>query len=316
MVVRTASFEGTLMRTRLLLLVAVACALLVACGDKNQTPSSKPAPSTSPSASATTPAGVDKVLVTVIENKSFDQLKSKAPKIWALGQKYGYATDFRAITHPSLPNYIAMAAGSTLGVEDDDEPVKHQLTEPNVFADTIAAGRTAQILAEGMGSEPCRLTESDDGNYVPKHVPWAYFVNDRDSCEKGVVDASAFDAEVAAGDLPNVGLLIPNQCHNAHDCSLGTADEWISAHVEQAMTGPDWTSGRLAIVITADEDNRKSGNQILTIVVHRSQKHHVVSESLDLYSLHRLLAQVGGTEPLGEGRTAPDMAKAFGLPLA
>ena len=41
------------------------------------------------------------------------------PWTYQLGSAYGYATDFHAMTHPSLPNYLAIAGGSTFGVQDD-----------------------------------------------------------------------------------------------------------------------------------------------------------------------------------------------------
>jgi hypothetical protein len=301
----------------------LCCVLLMACNDEKPeaVKSPVPAPATTASPSEdTTPldypsvsTGIDKVLVTVIENKSFGQMQADAPRIWALAKKFGYATDFKAITHPSLPNYIAMAAGSTLGIGDDDDPAGHHLNGPNVFTNTIAAGGTAAIEVDGMGPEPCKLTKS--GAYVPRHVPWTYFINDRDGCRKFVTDAQDFGAVVASGALPTVGMLIPDNCHNAHSCSIGTADDWVSGKIEEAMSGPDYRTGRLAIVITADEDNTKSGNRILTVVVHPSQDHHVVTTPLSLYSLHKLLADVGHTKPMNKGATAPDMAKAFGLRL-
>lgn len=308
--------------------MALSCVLLAACGGDEpaavETPRPAPTPtavSPSPSPTPTTPSpsptrasDIDKILVMVIENKSYGQMKSSAPKIWALAQKYAYATDFTAIRHPSLPNYIAMAAGSTLGVSSNGFPSKIKLRSPSVFGNTIKAGGTAEIMADGMGAENCKTTEIDQ--YVPRHVPWLYFVDERELCQEFVTDAADFDVDVAAGGLSNVGMLIPDNCHNAHDCSIPTADDWIAAQVEVAMSGPDWKSGRLAIVITADEDNKKAGNRILTVVLHPSQKSRVVTTPLTLYSLHRLLADVGKTEPMNKGRAAPDMAKAFGLPLA
>ena len=318
-----------MIRARLVALVALCCVLVVACDDKKpsvkaaepapgpastETPAPTDTPFAAPQESPTQADGIDKILVTVIENKSIHQMRADAPKVWALAQQYGYATNFRALTHPSLPNYIAMAAGSTLGVKDDADPSGHRLSGSSVFGRTIAAGGTAAIHAESMGPEPCKLGKS--GAYVPRHVPWTYFVDEREQCRQNVLDAQDFDIAVAAGGLANVHMLIPDQCHNAHDCSLGQADEWVASQVEQAMTGPDWKSGRLVIVITADEDNKKAGNKILTVVIHPSQDHHVVKTPLTLHSLHRLMAQIGNVEPQNKGKTAPDMAKAFGLPLA
>jgi acid phosphatase len=317
------------MRARLAVVVALVCVLLVACDDEKPSVIREPQPAPAPSTIETpTPAaeteqpldfpsvstGVDKVLVMVVENKSFAQMKAQAPKIWALAQQYAYATNFKAIVHPSLPNYIAMAAGSLLGVGSNGYPSSIKVKGPSVFGNTIKAGGTAKIWADSMGSETCK--PKDSGKYAPRHVPWNDFVDERQLCQKFVVDGGQFAGDVAAGNLATVGMFIPDNCHNAHDCSIGTADNWISSQVEVAMSGPDWKSGSLAIVVTADEDNKKAGNRILTVVIHPSQSHKVVTTPLSLYSLHRLLADVGNTQPMNKGATAPDMAKAFGLPVS
>ena len=58
-----------------------------------------------------------------MENKSPDVLDSPgAPYLSGLARTYGYAADYRAIAHPSLPNYIALTSGSTHGVSHDWSP--------------------------------------------------------------------------------------------------------------------------------------------------------------------------------------------------
>jgi acid phosphatase len=80
--------------------------------------------------------------------------------------------------------------------------------------------------------------------------------------------------------------------------------------------GPDWASGHLAIVVTADEDDRRSHNRVLTVVMHPSLRHKVVADRLTHYSLTRLYDDVLGAPHLRKARRAPDMAAAFGLPVA
>ncbi len=92
--------------------------------------------------------------------------------------------------------------------------------------------------------------------------------------------------------MPNVGTVIPNLCHDAHDCSLSVADGWLAAHLPTILTGPDFTSGRLAVVVTADSDNRSSGNKVLTVVMHAGTAPKVVSRRLTHYSLTHYYAQV------------------------
>jgi len=257
---------------------------------------------------------VTKLLVIVEENHSLAQMKSGMPFTFSQAQRYGYASSYTAITHPSLPNYIAIASGSTQGITDDDPPSQHPLSSSSVFGQAIAAGKTAKVYAESMGKN-CQADAS--GSYAVKHNPWAYFTSPAEAaaCAKNDVPVTQLSADVAAGHLPTVGMVVPNRCNDAHDCSLGTADTWLQQRLEEIYAGPDWKSGHLAVVVTADEDDRNSGNTVLTVVIHPSQDHNVVSRSLTHYSLTRLYEDVAGTDHLGKAATAPDMGAAFGLPM-
>ncbi|MGN6130462.1 MAG: alkaline phosphatase family protein, partial [Nocardioidaceae bacterium] len=128
-------------------------------------------PST-PRTSAAAPA-VRKVLVVVVENHSLSQMRQEMPYTFSLAKRFGYAEDYHAITHPSLPNYLAIAGGQTYGVSDDDSPSAHPLHGPSVFSQALAQGHTAGLFAEDMPT-PCALQPS--GDYAVKHNPWAYFV--------------------------------------------------------------------------------------------------------------------------------------------
>lgn len=253
---------------------------------------------------------VTKLLVFVVENHSLDQMRRGMPFVRGLADRYGYATRYRAVTHPSLPNYLAIAGGDTFGVRDDASPAVHPLAGPTVFGSAIAAGSTAKLYAEGMDTR-CQL--ENGGRYAVKHNPWAYFTDERELCRRHDVPLRRLATDVDAGHLPAVGMVIPDLCNDAHDCSLGQADQWLGTYVQQAMSGPDWADGHLAIVITADEDDDHHGNQVLTVVVHPSLRHRVVSTALTHYSLSRALAEVGGFAPLGQATTAADLLQAFGL---
>ncbi|HEX8767835.1 MAG TPA: hypothetical protein VF714_05660, partial [Jatrophihabitans sp.] len=90
---------------------------------------------------------------------------------------------------------------------------------------------------------------------------------------------------------------------------------YLKSWMPQIMAGPDYTSGKLAIVITADEDDRYSGNVVLTAVIHRSLdgSHKVVTSAMNHYSLLRMYDQALGAPLLRRASTASDMAAAFGL---
>ena len=260
-----------------------------------------------------------KVLVFVEENHSLGEMKAEMPFTFSLGQRFGYATHYTAVSHPSLPNYLAIAGGQTYGVTNDDPPDANPVRGASVFGQAVASGKTAALYADGM---PGNCATGDGGNdYAVKHNPWAYFVStspvdERAACRRYDVPTGQLDGAIARGTLPNVGMVIPNLCHDAHDCSLGTADTWFRGWMTKVFQGPDWRSGHLAVVLTADEDDRSAGNTVLTVVIHPSQRSHVVSTSLTHYSLTRLYQEVTGLPYLSGAASAPSMTTAFGLPLS
>src|SRR4051812_6636232 len=261
----------------------------------------------------TQPPAVTKVLTFVVENHSLRQMKASMPYVYRLARKYAYADHYRAITHPSLPNYLAMASGGTHGGTDDGAPSEHPLAGPTVFAQALALGRPATIYADSMTS-PCQLASS--GRYAVKHNPWAYFVDARDACHRHDVPVRRLAADIEAGRLPTAGMVIPDLVHDAHDASLGTADAWLQNQIRAVREGPDWKSGHLAIVITADEDDSAGDNTVLTVVASRYQPRLVVHAPLTHYSLTGLYDQVIGGAPLGEAANAASMADAFQMKVA
>ncbi|MFC6344185.1 hypothetical protein ACFP8W_19545, partial [Nocardioides hankookensis] len=155
---------------RFLCLVFATCSL-AACGGTE-------GGSTSPASQPTT--AVTKLLVVVVENHSLAEMRREMPYTFRLARRYGYATHYRAITHPSLPNYLAIAGGSTFGVTDDSSPASHPVHGRSVFGQARALGRTAGVYADGMPGRCAR--EPGGGRYAVKHNPWAYFVDERRAC--------------------------------------------------------------------------------------------------------------------------------------
>jgi len=270
-------------------------------------------PPAGPTANAALPpAGTtDKVLVIVAENHSLSQFQSGAPYTYGLATAYGLGTNMHAITHPSKPNYADMIFGTNHGLTSD---ARKRAKYRTVFDNAIAAGRSAKTMAESMGSTRCRI--SNTGRYLGRHNPWSFSSNatSRANCLKYDFSYDTHGAsDIAAGKLANIEMLIPNSCHDGHDCSLGTFDKWMKTTWARIAAGPDWRSGRLTVVVTADEDDRKHDNVIPLFVLNPTLSHKVVATKLTLYSLNRLLSQFGHTAYMGNGTTAPDLASAFGL---
>jgi hypothetical protein len=141
---------------------------------------------------------VSKVLVVVEENHSLDQMSAGMPYTFGLAKRFGYATHYTAIRHPSLPNYVAIAGGGTFGIADDAPPADHPIHAPSVFGRAIASGHTAALYAEGMPRR-CAVDNGGGDRYAVKHNPWAYFVDERTACDRHDLPAVQLATAIRSG---------------------------------------------------------------------------------------------------------------------
>jgi len=209
----------------------------------------------------------DKVVVVIMENKSYDQVRTQ-PYTASLLAGGATFTNARAITRPSQPNYFALWAGNTLGVSNNNCPVAGSpFPYDNLGRACEANGRTWRAYSEnlpGPGSTVC----SADGNtstglYTRKHAPWTYFSNVDHNNERPYSELAGV---LAAHALPNLTFVVPNNCHNSHNdttpgCTVPDADAWLAANLPPILAelGPNGL-----LILTYDEDSGASGNHILT----------------------------------------------------
>ena len=272
-------------------------------------------PTGSPASSLAIP--VDKVLLIIEENRSVADVTQHMPYFTDQSRRFGTATNYYANAHPSLPNYLLIAGGSTFGVTDDDEPAAHPLTGPSIFSQMLDAGRTTKTYAEAM---PGACSLGNHRSYAVRHNPWTYFTDDteRSACSSfdqplGSAADKGLAHDTAAGGLPNLSVVIPDICNDGHDCSAETADDWLRNWVPVIQDGPDFRTGRLAIIITWDEDDYTDANHIPFAVIHPSLHSTRISARFDHRALSASLSHLAGSAPLREARNAPDILTAFHL---
>ena len=260
---------------------------------------------------AAQPDRPSKVLVVVEENHTQGSALAGMPYLASIASAYARTTSYRAVSHPSLPNYLALAGGSTFGVHDDRGPASHHLSGPSAFDRALAGGRTAKAYLESMPA-PCSPTATS--RYAVKHNPWAYFsdAGPRASCRRldlpaGTTTAGALRSDIDAGRLPTLGLLVPDICHDGHSCSLGTADTWLKHWLQLIRAGADYRAGRLAVLVTFDEDDSRHDNTVLTVVMSPYASHVVFRGSVGHLSLARYFAELSATAPLHDAATAASL---------
>jgi acid phosphatase len=260
---------------------------------------------------------ITKTLVVVIENHNVRQMDRQMSYLRRLSHEYAYADDYTAVRHPSLPNYLAILGGSTFGVRDDQGPAQHPVAGPSVFGEALSAGGSAKAYLDEM---PARCGLGNQDTYAVRHNPWTYFASERTVCRRFDVRVDSarhgpLVSDIRTGQLPTVGLLVPDTCNDAHDpgCTLRRADRWLQAWLPQVLDGPDFRSGHLAVVVTADEDDRHLGNHVLTVVAAAGLHGTVAAGALSHFSLSGFLSDVAGVPRLRQARSAPGFAAAFGL---
>lgn len=280
------------------------------------------------SASAATNGGkvpnFDHIYLIVFENKESSDVigSSSAAYINSLVDKGGLAANYAAITHPSQPNYLAIWSGSTQGIVDDS---KHSLSGTTLGDQLTAAGKSWKVYAEnypyGQGNTTKCFNGSTasggpdgSGNYARKHNPAMTFTEinqDPAACAKHITDLSSFNA--ASADF---SLIVPNLCHDMHDCSVKTGDNWLQswlpAHI---LDTPTWTGSNNAIFITWDEgDSNKRGGGLVPLIVLSSSTPAMTrsNQPYDHYSLLRTIEASWNLHCLGHSCEVTPMSDLFG----
>ena len=221
-----------------------------------------------PAASVPPPPAFGHVWVIVIENKPLSTIigSADAPYLNQLIGSSGLATDYRAVAHPSQPNYVALFSGSTQRVADN-EP--HDIDALNLADQLEAAGRTWHVYAENVPTDCARDATARDGadgpgTYARKHEPAISFVSISGNparCAR-IGPLAGFDPIAA-----DFSLIIPNLCHAMHDCGVPEGDAWLRSFVPRILESPAWRD-QGALFITFDEgvDSSTPPNLVATIV--------------------------------------------------
>jgi hypothetical protein len=213
----------------------------------------------------------DHVFFTMLENRSYDQVigNSAAPYLSqlasanvALAQSYG-------AVHPSDPNYMAVAGGSTFGHTDNPYPGGiGTIDAPHIGDSVEAAGKTWKGYIEDMGTN-CNRTSS--GYFDVDNLPFLFFkniANDDTRCRAHLQPVSQFWTDLqATSTTPNFVWFEPNTCNTMHSCSTSTGDTWFKNNLPKLFASPAWTQQRSLLIITFDEDDSSHGQRIPTIVV-------------------------------------------------
>ena len=206
----------------------------------------------------------DHVVVIVFENKESTKVVGNraAPTFNAYGRRYARLTRYYGVTHPSLPNYLALVSGSTQGITTNCTDC---VVEAQSLADTIeASGRTWKTYAEGLPAPG--FLGPFKGRYAKKHNPFAYFrgIAEDPARRARIVPLSQLGRDVRAGALPSFSLVVPDLCHSMHDCSVSVGDTWLRSQIGRFVKLPNTV---VFVVFDEGSTNIRGGGHTVALAV-------------------------------------------------
>jgi phosphatidylinositol-3-phosphatase len=210
------------------------------------------------------------IAVILMENEEYSDVigSPSAPYINRLARRYALARGMYAISHPSLPNYVALTGGSTFGISSDCTDCT--VTGTSIVDQLAGAGISWRAYMEGL-LRPC-YTGAFAGEYAKKHDPFVYYtrVTGNPAACANVVPLGRLALDERAHTLPRFIWITPNLCHDMHDCDVATGDRFL-ARLVPPLLGALGHNGLL--ILTWDEgtsDNGccrlASGGHVVTIV--------------------------------------------------
>ena len=265
------------------LAIGLASLLFVASGTAAQK-----APETSPNPEASH----GPIVVIFFENHSYGQIigNSCCPYLNAQAEQGLLFTNYHAITHPSLPNYLAVSGGSTCSKRGTDS-VTPYCTGRNLWDQLHRAGVSWRVSEETMPSR-CDLT--DTSSYAVRHNPEAIYAD-----QKGTATCANHDVALAGSftSLPAFMFVTPNICNDMHSCSAKTGDAWLKTWLPKflAVTGA-------RVVVTFDEGS--TDNHVAAFEVGAGVPPATDSARYDHYSLLAGIEDALGLHRLGHAAEA------------
>jgi hypothetical protein len=281
-----------------------------------------PAAGTPDTAGATTEGfpAFDHVYLIVMENHEYGSIVANpdAPYINSLVATYGLATNYDAIAHPSEPNYIALFAGSTLGVNTDG---RYDLDASNLADQIDAAGKSWHVYEQDYPGN-CSLAGSANGGvdliglagyYFRKHDPAISFtdISGQPARCAAITSLSSFSPSAA-----NFELIVPNTYNDMHSAPIATGDAFLKNFVPLIINSPAFANSLLLITWDEGSSNVGGGGHVATLIISPLVTGAGMESSVahDHYSLLRTIERGLRLPCLLNACEANDLSEFFGAP--
>jgi hypothetical protein len=177
-----------------------------------------------------------RVAVMVLENRSYRQVigSPEAPYINSLARKGALATNYFAITHPSLPNYVAMTTGTTGEITSNCSTCDTEL--PSLVNQLDSRHISWRAYFESIPQNAAGPV-TPAGRYNKHYNPFVYTerVADHPGARARVAGFGRLRWDLAHKRLPRFSWIAPNVRHDGHNHSLRGADAFAARIVPKLL---------------------------------------------------------------------------------
>ena len=212
-----------------------------------------------PSGFAQTLPSFGNVVIVLGENQDFSTTynSQNMPYLTSLANTYGLGVNYYSDTHPSIGNYFNLSTGYILTDDDGKTPQDFPVSKNNIALEVQKAGGTWKDYVENLPSiKNCHGLTS--GAYYVRHDPLEYMTTINKK-KKNYVCFSQFAKDLANHALPTLSWLVPNGCDDAHDCPIGTFDNWLKTEIEPLVESSYFQSGGTGLLIVVFDENSGDG---------------------------------------------------------
>ena len=239
----------------------------------------------------------DHVVIVVDENHSYSSIigNADAPYITSLTTQGASFTNYKGLTAPSQPNYIALFSGSQQGVIDNNVP--YTFSAPSLGGQLIRKGLTFGGYSEDLPY--AGFTGTGKLGYRRRHNPWVDFT---DVPGADNLPFNQFPGPGNYGTLPTVSFVVPNLAHDMHNGDVKSGDAWLKTNLDPYV---QWAKTHNSLfVFTFDETDHKADKNIPTILVGQSVQPGNNGQLLNHYNLLRTIEDMYGLGHLGNAAAA------------
>jgi phosphatidylinositol-3-phosphatase len=255
--------------------------------------------------SAEAPPTFRHAIVIVFENRGAAQVmrNPEATTFRRLAERYATLGRYDAVAHPSLPDYLALVSGGTQGIRGDCVAC---VVSARSLVDSLA-GRS--LTWKAYVEDLPRADAHVERPAVKARIPFLYFrdVLSSPARMRDIVPLSEFGRNLRADRLPAFSLVIPDLCHDMHNCPVRSGDRWLASFMRPLLRPDELRHSVVFIVFDEARGHRDAGGggRVPAIVVSPLVRRDSVSmRLLSHYSLLRTIEDAWRLPRLGRSAFA------------